>query len=123
MNLNTLFLTEKRVGSQGSKAAAAPRRSKVQQWFNAFGCASAFNNGSTSPRDLNIDKFSFAAFSVVARHSTSKLGSALAPKKIANCFFGGCVFHCVPKGQLMSAQGNALGKWFVFLFRRPERAA
>jgi len=23
----------------------------------------------------------------------------------------------------MSAQGNALGKWFVFLFRRPERAA
>jgi len=23
----------------------------------------------------------------------------------------------------MSAQGNALGKWFVFLHRRPERAA
>jgi len=81
------------------------------------------NNCSIYPRYLNIDKFSFAAFSVVARHSSSKLGSALAPKKIANCFFGGCVFHCVPKGQLMPAQGNALGKWFVFLHRRPERAA
>ena len=96
---------------------ASPWRSKVQQWFNAFGCASAFNNGSTSPRDLNIDKFSFAAFSVVARHSSSKLGSTLTPKKIANCFFGGCVFHCVPKGQLMPAQGNALenGSFFSFV--------
>ena len=30
-------------------------------------------------------KFSFAAFSVVARHSSSKLGSTLTPKKIVNC--------------------------------------
>ena len=29
--------------------------------------------------------FSFAAFSVVARHSSNKLGSALTPKIIANC--------------------------------------
>jgi hypothetical protein len=67
--------------------------------FKDFGCASAFNNGSmlsATPQRSKVQQwfkgsmivhcsFSFAAFSVVARHSSNKLGSALTPKIIANC--------------------------------------
>jgi len=95
---------------QGFQPAKIPKAEQVRNFskaspFKAFGSALAFKGSTIVYCSLLIVdcsllivncSSSFAAFSVVARHSSSQLGSALAPmencSKIAHCSL--LIVHC-----------------------------